>query len=192
MTTMTTLTDFIATHALEMTYKRIAAPAHIEDTDWGKTAFHWEVTIVSKKLMGTFTTTYSKGSANVEWDKDALRKNRYNRDGGFTDEELLRLSPVKGARGPGGYPESIALANCRHALTRPIPPALPEVLDAIAADARCVDTATFKDFCGEFGYNTDSIKALAIYNACIDIRTRLYRFFGPIAYHTHLYETEVL
>lgn len=41
------------------------------------------------------------------------------------------------------------------------------ILLSTALDATSYDTATdFEDFCGEFGYSDDSIKALKIYNAC--------------------------
>ena len=41
------------------------------------------------------------------------------------------------------------------------------------------DPGTFKDFCSDFGYNDDSIKAFDVYRAVQDEYSKLRRFFTP-------------
>lgn len=60
---------------------------------------------------------------------------------------------------------------------QPIPPMPAEVIGCMISDARCADGNTFEDFCSEFGYDTDSRKALEIYLACQDVVHALRRLF---------------
>lgn len=58
-----------------------------------------------------------------------------------------------------------ARANSSFA-TKPLPPpSAANILYCITSDASCIDD-TFEDFCANLGYDTDSRKAEAIYNAC--------------------------
>lgn len=50
-----------------------------------------------------------------------------------------------------------------------------DVLACISGDTHCPDT--FKDWCGEFGENEDSIKALQTYRRCLAFAKRLQAFF---------------
>lgn len=50
-----------------------------------------------------------------------------------------------------------------------------DVLACISGDAYCPDT--FKDFCGEYGYDQDSIKALQTFRQCSAFAKRLLAFF---------------
>lgn len=47
----------------------------------------------------------------------------------------------------------------------PVPPSAADVLHCLCSDARAGE-ATFADFCTDFGYDTDSRKALEIYLNC--------------------------
>lgn len=51
-------------------------------------------------------------------------------------------------------------------------PKLNNVLYSLAMDAQC-GAETFQDFCSNFGYDIDSRKALAIYEACQDSGIKL-------------------
>lgn len=49
------------------------------------------------------------------------------------------------------------------------------VLACISRDSNCPEA--FADFCGEYGYETDSIKALQTFRRCASFRKRLRGFF---------------
>lgn len=56
-------------------------------------------------------------------------------------------------------------------------PSAYDVLSCISGDAHCPDT--FAEFCGEFGYDEDSIKATQLFNRCSAFAKRLQAFFTP-------------
>ena len=47
-------------------------------------------------------------------------------------------------------------------------PTLISVLDSLSLDTRDVNNQSFLEWVDNFGYDSDSIKALKIYNACLD------------------------
>ena len=67
----------------------------------------------------------------------------------------------------------------RNKLTkRPTRPTVTDVLHSLFMDASAADE-NFSDWCANYGYSDDSIKALNIYKACIDIAQNLRRQFDP-------------
>ena len=52
-----------------------------------------------------------------------------------------------------------------------------DVLMCLASDAEALEL-TFEEWCGNFGCDTDSIKALTTYNTCIHNSQQLIRLFG--------------
>ena len=67
----------------------------------------------------------------------------------------------------------------REGLTRPKPPDMFDVLYSLCMDAQSYENARdFEDFCGEFGYSTDSIKADQTYRACGESAKRLRSVLG--------------
>lgn len=50
-----------------------------------------------------------------------------------------------------------------------------DVLACVSGDLSCPDT--FKDFCGDYGYDTDSIKAKQMFTRCSNFAKRLRAFF---------------
>jgi hypothetical protein len=73
-------------------------------------------------------------------------------------------------------------------------PPLPDVLDSLISDASCYDNARdFADFANDLGYDSDSIKAEALYRACGEVLRWLTTFVGGRAELEKLmYETERL
>lgn len=69
------------------------------------------------------------------------------------------------------------LAACRAGYLKPTPPGLADVLSCLMSDA-CGAEDTFEGWCGDFGYDTDSRKALATYLACQETRGALIAFLG--------------
>lgn len=79
-------------------------------------------------------------------------------------------------------------------------PALPDVLDCLASDSYSLplpemagseDTA-FAEWCGEYGYDTDSRRALATYRTVLRQSRALRRLLGPSAFNTLLSDVDRL
>lgn len=70
-------------------------------------------------------------------------------------------------------------------------PSVEDVLDCLAMDASVVANAgSFEDWCGEYGYDTDSRKAERTYAACQEQAQGLERLLGESANNLLLWETE--
>jgi len=70
-------------------------------------------------------------------------------------------------------------------------PELDGVLSCLASDASGYENArTFEEFCGEYGYETDSRKAERIYRACGRAAAALKRLLGDVQYERLLWETD--
>lgn len=59
------------------------------------------------------------------------------------------------------------------------------VLDCLLSDCSALDQS-FEDWCGDFGYDTDSRKAEATYKACADLGKKVKRLLGD-DFETFLY-----
>ncbi len=69
-------------------------------------------------------------------------------------------------------------------------PEAAEVLDCLASDSSGIENAqSFEDWCGEYGYDTDSRKAEKIFKTCERQAEKLKAFLGHL-YKTLLWETE--
>jgi hypothetical protein len=62
-------------------------------------------------------------------------------------------------------------------LAKPVAPHAADVLHSLALDSSAA-TQTFADWCSDFGYDTDSRKALATYETCQQAADKLTRVFG--------------
>jgi hypothetical protein len=56
-------------------------------------------------------------------------------------------------------------------------PKLIDLFDSLRSDASCA-AGSFDDFCGDLGYDSDSRRALATYEACAETRADLLRILG--------------
>jgi hypothetical protein len=61
---------------------------------------------------------------------------------------------------------------------KPKKPTIAQVLHSLFLDARAADL-NFHDWCAEYGYSDDSIKALNTYKECLEIGTMLRKHFSP-------------
>jgi hypothetical protein len=90
--------------------------------------------------------------------------------------------PTKGINDPWGVqrkgPRAKAEFACMIARQKKITPNPIEVLWSLCRDGLSAFQSTFPDWCGEFGYDSDSIKALEIYNECLRIHTDLSRILS--------------
>lgn len=57
-------------------------------------------------------------------------------------------------------------------------PSLVAVLACLMSDASAGKGGSFEDFCGEYGYDTDSRRAESAYNACRDTAAAMRRMLG--------------
>jgi hypothetical protein len=70
-------------------------------------------------------------------------------------------------------------------------PELADVLDCLASDSAGLENARdFEDWCGEYGYDTDSRKAERTYRTVQRQAKKLRAFLGDDAYKALLWETE--
>lgn len=58
------------------------------------------------------------------------------------------------------------------------PPDLADVLHSLLLDAAVLDARDFADWCGDFGFDADSIKARGIYDTCLAEALKLRAAFG--------------
>lgn len=61
------------------------------------------------------------------------------------------------------------------AVSKPVAPKIDDVLYSLITDAD-LSIESFQDFCDNLGYDTDSIKALNIYNSCVENGKKLKKF----------------
>lgn len=73
-------------------------------------------------------------------------------------------------------PAIMARVDWEKANLRPVTPAAASVLYSLLSDASGAD-GNFLDWCDDLGYDSDSRKALAIYEACCVIRADLQKVF---------------
>ena len=66
----------------------------------------------------------------------------------------------------------------RQRSTRLAAPTLREVLWSLCMDANVIDSPSFEDWASDCGYDEDSRKAEAVYNACIAIAIKLRAMIG--------------
>lgn len=71
-------------------------------------------------------------------------------------------------------------SKSRQSWATPTPkkPAVADVLHSLFMDASAADY-NFSDWCAEYGYSDDSIKALNIYKQCLETATALRKHFSP-------------
>lgn len=122
----------------------------------------WSITLVNSN--GAFSTEYRQGAAY------RLARDVSKASGSpIGKEKDYQPQPYRNGRDNW-------LERKRAEQSRPKPPQLVDVLYCLASDAQAVCFGqSFDDFCGEFGYDTDSRTAEKAYNACRDAWSGLIR-----------------
>lgn len=115
--------------------------------------------VVLKKGNFSFTTSYRTGLGHRKLAAGVSLKNG-----------------EWGNRYQGKYTKSIEKA-ARDGLIVPSTPKLADVIYSLVCDAGVGDMS-FSDWCSDFGYNTDSIKAREMYLACGETRANLLKLVG--------------
>lgn len=66
----------------------------------------------------------------------------------------------------------------KHYNDRPNAPKVADVLHSLIMDASAAD-CNFDDWCSDYGYSSDSIKALNVYKSCLETAHALRKHFSP-------------
>lgn len=125
---------------IEFKAQHIRAPKKAKSEDWRETADRWLCTI-----NGVEFNFYTGIGHRV--------KTGSRSKSGFTFEELKRKN-----LSDDGIKELIRIS-------RPKAPTLDDLLYALCSDASAAEMS-FEDWCGDYGCDTDSIKALDTYREC--------------------------
>lgn len=121
-------------------------------------------TIVAKRNgRDIITTDYAQGSGHCPADKRAFtfangKPDRHMR------EKAIAAECETGRHHRQASPGSQHVRDTRQPLS---PPKAEDVLYSLVNEASVLDCASFEDWCADYGYNADSIKARATYDACI-------------------------
>lgn len=87
-------------------------------------------------------------------------------------------APLKRApKPPTANKRSAAYENWAHQWLKPVAPSAASVLYSLLSDAQGAEQP-FDYWAADYGYDTDSIKALNIYNACCEVRRQVNAFFS--------------
>jgi hypothetical protein len=68
------------------------------------------------------------------------------------------------------------LARWKRENAKPVPPHAADVLHSLLLDSSALDQS-FADWCSDYGYSADSLRALDTYRACCDIGQQIRRMF---------------
>lgn len=115
------------------------------------------------------TTNQIKMKADVI---DQVKVEHEGRIIGYANKYNVRISYQKRS-GVFEFTDSVANTNEGKELEKK------DVLYCLVMDYTS-DTENFEDFCNELGYDTDSIKALNIFNAVKKNSEKMKRIFGPV------------
>jgi hypothetical protein len=161
-----TIYQFIERHGISITANRVGTRPAVGKDEWMPGTAHWHVTL--KCGNRTLSVYYSKGPGLRVWRKTP-------RDWDLVHDRPKDARPGKRAQLP---------FNAKHydrqvfdAWTDPEPVAAADVLDSLAHDASSADQS-FGDWCGDYGYDTDSRKAERTYNACRQTMFDLRKLLG--------------
>ena len=109
----------------------------------------WRVTLSGKS--GSWSTTYKTGTGHRKFPK------------GYRAEKTLR-------------PGTLAFER-QEAQKRAVTPAIADVVHSLILDASAADE-NFHDWCENYGYSDDSIKALNTYKQCLETAAALLKYLG--------------
>ena len=158
-----TAQEFITANDIKLDYTSSSNPLMGDDM------FHYNCTLsVGNRSM---SLPYSKGGGCLQLKQGALKRAPFS---GVTAKniETARKTPChydfkhKQFRPNHGGATRYEIDALR-VVWEPAPPTVEEVIECLAMDASVLDSPSFDDWANELGYDTDSIKAKSIYDACI-------------------------
>ena len=161
MTTTRNATEIIADAGLTIEFQHVPTNYDPKSKEWQHIA--WNATLTTPR--GSFQTPYKQGIGHIpkEWGIDARS---------LAGSEALNRILRTGRRhiiGPSG--DALKTAG-----VLPTPEPL-DLLSSLCSDAGAIDE-TFDNWCANYGYDSDSRKAEATYNACREIGLNMIRIMG--------------
>lgn len=125
-------------------------------------SLNWRVTL--GRAGRTLTTDYMQGIGHLPKTEKA-----------FNPRSVEGDKAIRRAAEQGTFARHDGYVTSRN----PIPaPELADVLHSLLLDAEAINSGSFEDWAGDFGYDTDSRKAEAIYRACLDTGLKLRAMLG--------------
>lgn len=131
------------TKAIEFTAKLVHEPLKVESDNWHETAHRWYVTINGQGF------DYYTGVGH----RTAILKHKWSEGGGHTYDEPKHKNLTQ-----AGFESMLKLSKAK-------PPVLDDVLYSLVSDSDATEMS-FSEWCSNHGYDSDSRKAMAIYEAC--------------------------
>ena len=147
---MQTLDTLEALEALPVKIDYVAEVPSKWDTDTPRNVDQWRVTLSSKAGFHSFDYFTGLGL------RDTVRG--------------VRAMNVPGNR--------FNPKNREWTVTKPKKPKVADVLHSLILDASAADE-NFHDWCANYGYSDDSIKAMNTYKACLEVAQALRKHFSP-------------
>jgi len=171
---LNTLTD---KYDLSMSFTSI--PVRNNDS-FGEDAAHFQVTV--KRGGHSITTEYSKGVGHVFEAARDLIKQRGMYNLGF-GQQVRKVDIDEACNWYEGKRLTVFMNDVRQKLITigksKCSVSLDEVLWSLLMDSEYGDIGSFDDWCSDFGYDNDSIKASKIYDLCRDTGRDIQRMFSP-------------
>jgi hypothetical protein len=131
----------------------------------GDYSLNWRVTI--SKGARSISTDYMQGIAHIPGYRHGTR---------YTVDEWDALKFACESGRTAGRPGSVLGMSMG---SKPIPaPELHEIMYSLSMDASALDCATFEEWAGDYGYETDSRSAEKIYRECLRIALELRAMVG--------------
>ena len=130
-------------------------------------SFNYRVTL-KRAGKSVFTTDYSMGIAHSPNYKQRCTNRKQSHD----------MAEIISAEIEHGYEFSMAPWGIKPHKKALILPDLASVVGCLATDSYVLDAGSFEDWCSDLGFDSDSIKAKGIYDACIQTALQMRQVFG--------------
>ena len=124
--------------------------------------FVWTVRVTLPGKKAAFSTPFTCGLAHCKRSKLGDKGPKVK-----VDHEIAKALT---------YVRKLSLSDLEGFVV-PTPPDAATVMSCLQSDAHAGDN-TFEDFCSEFGYDSDSRKAHAIWERCANVRPELRKVLG--------------
>lgn len=129
----------------------------------GDLSLNWRVAV--SKGRHSIITDYMQGIANIPGHKQSA----------FGRVSVDEFEGIKYACEQGKIPCSVGPLP----RNKPIPaPELHEVMYSLLMDSSAIDSATYEEWAGDYGYSEDSREGERIYRACLEIGLKLRAMLG--------------
>ena len=156
------------------------------DDEWAKTASHWKCTLKRGHSL-KLECHYSMGSAHRHWKRlpYGVLSDHDRKMLGYKPGEKVTYNP---------RPLTLWAEEVLKKYTEPTPPECKDILDTLALEACDYDNSqNFSEWCSNFGYSNDYIKAKKAYNNVGEQTKALKHFLGGSEnFDKLLYKTERL